>query len=97
MGLISFALVLFELLLTRLFGVVLFAQFAHLALALALLGIGVGATVQHLWPQLMPDRDLERRVGWLAVLQAVLTVGAVLAVLHFPVVTQWDDPTQNYQ
>ena len=97
MGLISFALVLFELLLTRLFGVVLFAQFAHLALALALLGIGVGATLQHLWPNLMPDRDLERRVGWLAILQALLTVGAVLAVLHFPVVTQWDDPTQNYQ
>ncbi len=95
MALISFSLVLFELLLTRLFGVVLFAQFAHLALAL--LGIGVGATLQHLWPQLMPDRGLERRVGWLALLQALLTVLAVLAVLHFPLVTQWDDPTLNYQ
>ena len=97
MALISFSLVLFELLLTRLFGVVLFAQFAHLALALALLGIGVGATLQHLWPQLMPDHDLERRVGWLALIQAVLTVLAVLAVLHFPLVTQWDDPSLNYQ
>lgn len=97
MALISFSLVLFELLLTRLFGVVLFAQFAHLALALALLGIGVGATAQHLWPSLLPDKDLERRVGWLALVQAVLTVGAVLAVLHFPVVTQWDAPSVNYQ
>ena len=38
MFLLSFSLIVNELLLTRLFGVVLFAQFAHLALALALLG-----------------------------------------------------------
>ncbi|MFT5684915.1 MAG: hypothetical protein ACI8RZ_005860, partial [Myxococcota bacterium] len=36
--LISGSLILYELLLTRLFAVVMFAQFAHLALALALLG-----------------------------------------------------------
>ncbi len=95
--LISFALILFELLLTRLFGVVLFAQFAHLALALALLGIGVGSVAQHLWPSLMPEEGLERRLGWLALLQAVLTVVAVLAVLYFPVVEQFETPPETYQ
>ena len=51
----ALGLILFELLLTRLFGVVLFAQFAHLALALALLGIGIGAVLQHVAPSLVPD------------------------------------------
>jgi hypothetical protein len=55
MFLTSFSLILFELLLTRLFGVVLFAQFAHLALALEMLGISTGASAQHLFPWLVPD------------------------------------------
>ena len=69
--LLSFNLVLFELLLTRLFAVVLFAQFAHLALALALLGIGFGAILPHLRPKLLPDEGLERRLAWLILLQGV--------------------------
>ena len=97
MFLVSFALVLFELLLTRLFGVVLFAQFAHLALALALLGIGVGSVAQHLWPQLMPLEGLEKRLGQLALLQAALTIVAVLAVLYLPVITQFETPPESYQ
>ncbi|MCP4806715.1 MAG: hypothetical protein GY913_27635 [Proteobacteria bacterium] len=97
MFLVSFALVLFELLLTRLFGVVLFAQFAHLALALALLGIGVGSVAQHLWPELMPEDGLHRRLGQLALLQAVLTVVAVVAVLYLPVITQFETPPESYQ
>lgn len=96
-ALISFGLVLFELLLTRLFGVVLFAQFAHLALALALLGIGVGAVAQHMRPSLMPAEGLERRLGWLTLVQAGLTLFAVWAVLHFPVVTQFETPPETYQ
>ncbi len=95
--LISFGLVLFELLLTRLFGVVLFAQFAHLALALALLGIGVGSVAQHLWPQLVPEEGLERRLGWIALAQAALTVAAVVATLSLPVVTQFEVPPESYQ
>ena len=80
----SLALLLYELLLTRLFAVVLFASFAHLALALALLGTGVGAIAQHLRPSLVPEQGLERRLGWLGIALGVTVIGAVLAVLWFP-------------
>jgi len=95
--LLSFNLVLFELLLTRLFAVVLFAQFAHLALALALLGISVGAILQHLWPQLIPDEGLERRLAWIVLLQGVFTLLAVVATIEFPVTVQFDRPPVTYQ
>ncbi len=95
--LLSFNLVLFELLLTRLFAVVLFAQFAHLALALALLGISVGAILQHLWPQLIPDEGLERRLAWIVLLQGVFTLLAVIATIEFPVTVQFDQPPVTYQ
>jgi hypothetical protein len=97
MFVISFDLVLFELVLTRLFGVVLFAQFAHLALALALLGISVGAIAQHLRPGLVPEDGLERRLGRLALLQAVASVVAVICTLSFPVTVQFAEPPSTYQ
>ena len=97
MFLLSFGLVLFELLLTRLFGVVLFAQFAHLALALALLGISVGAIAQHLRPSLLPAEGLERRLALVALLQGVATLIAVLCTLYFPVTVQFDEPPSTYQ
>lgn len=94
---ISFELVLFELLLTRLFGVVLFAQFAHLALALALLGISVGAILQHLRPSLVPEEGLERRLAWLCLLQGLATLLAVVCTLEFPVTLQSGSAPTVYQ
>lgn len=96
MFLFSFGLILFELVLTRLFGVVLFASFAHLALALAMLGISIGAVLQHLRPSLVPDEGLEERLGWLAALQALTTIAAVFAVLYFPVTVQFEEPPAHY-
>lgn len=90
-------LLLYELLLVRLFAVVLFADFAHLALALALLGIGAGALAQHLSPSLVPAEGLARRVAWLFVLQLLLTVVAVLAAARFPVVEAFETPPVHYQ
>ncbi|MFT5682390.1 MAG: hypothetical protein ACI8RZ_003308 [Myxococcota bacterium] len=95
--LISGSLILYELLLTRLFAVVMFAQFAHLALALALLGMGVGATMQHLWPSLVPRKGLTGRLGWLALIQGLLTLLAVWAAVSFPVIEQFETPPLNYQ
>jgi hypothetical protein len=95
--LLSFALIVLELLITRLFGIVLFAQFAHLALALAMLGISVGAILQHLWPGLMPDEGLERRVAQLLLIQVGLTIIAVLCTVEFPVTVQFDEPPLTYQ
>ncbi|MDP2306760.1 MAG: hypothetical protein Q8P18_12115 [Pseudomonadota bacterium] len=93
----SLCLLLYELLLTRLFAVVLFASFAHLALALALLGTGVGAVAQHLWPSLVPERGLLRRLGWIGLGLGVSTVFAVLAVLHFPVLQIPEGLLTTYQ
>jgi len=96
MFLLSFSLILFELVLTRLFGVVVFASFAHLALGLALLGISLGAIAQHLRPSLVPDVGLEARLGWIALLQGLATFAAVLAVLYFPITEQFDAAPSHY-
>lgn len=96
MFLISASLVLFELLLTRLFGVVLFAQFAHLALALALLGIGIGSVAQHMWPQLLPAEGLEKRLGWVCIGQSLAMVLAVVCVVSFPLTEQYDSTTLDF-
>lgn len=93
----SFSLLLYELLLVRLFAVVLFADFAHLALALALLGIGVGAIAQHLRPSLVPTDAVERRLGWVAMVQGVLIFLAVVAVIRFPILKMWEKVPETYQ
>lgn len=90
MFLFSFGLVLFELLLTRLFAVVLFASFAHLALALALLGISVGALIQQFWPETLPEQGLEKRLGWLSIGMSATTLLAVLFTLEAPITLQGD-------
>ncbi|MBN2715733.1 MAG: hypothetical protein JXX14_07745 [Deltaproteobacteria bacterium] len=97
MFLLSFALVLFELLLTRLFGVVLFAQFAHLALALALLGISIGAVIQHLWPDIIPDKGFERRLAMVALVMGAAMLLAVLCTTVFPITEQFEKPPLRYQ
>jgi len=94
--LFSFSLVLFELVLTRLFGVVLFAAFAHLALGLALLGISLGSVLQHMFPRLVPDQGLERRLGWLALAQGVTTLVAVICTLNFPLTTQFAEHPDGF-
>ncbi len=96
MFLISFALILFELVMTRLFGVVIFANFAHLALALAMLGIGIGAIMQHMRPSFVPDEGLENRLATLAILQGASTFVAVVAVLQMPLTTQFQEAPSGY-
>ena len=84
-GLSSFAALLLELALTRLFSVVLFYHFAFLAISIALLGLGAGGVFAYL------------RKSWLArcdtrLLASLLCVGNVIVlpiileiVLHVPV------------
>lgn len=92
----SAALLLYELLLVRLFAVVLFADYAHLALALALLGIGAGAIAQHLRPSLVPAEGLGRRLAGITLVQAALTAVAVVAAVRFPVIRMWEQVPLTY-
>src|ERR1700736_2205573 len=81
----SFAALLLELALTRLFSVVLFYHFAFLAISIALLGLGSGGVFAYLaknWLRRFRSRNL---LAFLCCVNA-LSVPAVLeTVLHVPV------------
>jgi hypothetical protein len=94
---VSFSLVVFELLLTRLFGVVLFAQFAHLALGLALLGISIGSVVQHLMPDIIPENDMESHLANIVMMMCLAMIVAVICSIVFPVTEQFAKPPTIYQ
>ena len=84
-GLSSFAALLLELVLTRLFSVLLFYHFAFLAISIALLGLGAGGVFAYIYKgrlNRIPTRDLAARLCcWNAVaIPIVLEV-----VLHVPV------------
>jgi spermidine synthase len=84
-GLSSFAALLLELALTRLFSVVLFYHFAFLAISIALLGLGAGGVFAYLkkrWLTSFETRDLAAR---LCVANALLIPIVLEVVLHTPV------------
>jgi len=85
LSLTSFATLLLELSLTRLFSVVLFYHFAFLAISIALLGLGAGGVFAYLLkPRLaqIPTRTLGAR---LCMANAVIIVVVLEIVLHVPV------------
>jgi hypothetical protein len=94
---VSLSLILFELLLTRLFGVILFAHFAHLALGLAMLGISIGAVIQHLFPKIIVLKNLESRLALIVLLMGGSMLAAVICAILFPVVNQFAEPPVIYQ
>jgi len=81
----SFAALLLELALTRLFSVVLFYHFAFLAISIALLGLGSGGVFGYLgksWLGHFPTRTL---LAWLCVVNALVVPIVLEVVLHVPV------------
>ena len=81
----SFAALLLELALTRLFSVVLFYHFAFLAISIALLGLGSGGVFAYLakiWLGRFPTRSL---LSWLCVSNALIIPVVLEIVLHVPV------------
>src|SRR5260370_15432937 len=82
LALVSFASLLLELALTRLFSVVLFYHFAFFAISVALLGLGSGGVFAHVgraWLQRFETRYLS---AWLCVLTSVCIFAAEIFVLH---------------
>ena len=85
LGLTSFAALLLELALTRLFSVVLFYHFAFLAISIALLGLGAGGVFAYLrkqWLARFPTRMLAAR---LCLVNSVVVLLVLEIVLHVPV------------
>jgi hypothetical protein len=84
-ALVSFASLLLELALTRLFSVVLFYHFAFFAISVALLGLGSGGVFAHVrrtWLEQFEIRTLGARI---CLLNSILILAAVEVVLHTPV------------
>src|SRR5216684_9399268 len=85
MALCSFAALLLELALTRLFSVVLFYHFAFLAISIALLGLGAGGVFAHLRKDWLSSRDLRAIAAVCAAVAAIAIPVVLEIVLHTPV------------
>src|SRR6478672_7522626 len=85
MALCSFAALLLELALTRLFSVVLFYHFAFLAISIALLGLGAGGVFAYLRKDWLTRFETRNLAAWLCVINALLIPVVLEVVLHTPV------------
>ena len=87
-ALVSFAALLLELALTRLFSVVLFYHFAFLAISIALLGLGAGGVFAYLRQHWLAAHDVRKIGGLLCLINAVAIVLTLEVVLHTRVALQ---------
>ncbi|HEX4784867.1 MAG TPA: hypothetical protein VH350_11020 [Candidatus Sulfotelmatobacter sp.] len=88
LALTSFAALLLELALTRLFSVVLFYHFAFLAISIALLGLGAGGVCAHLAKVRLARTDTRSLAARLCIINSVVVVVVLEIVLHVPVALQ---------
>ena len=84
-GLCSFAALLLELSLTRLFSVVLFYHFAFLAISVALLGLGAGGVFAYLCRGRLARVETGTLATRLCIGNAVAIPLVLLIILHVPV------------
>ncbi len=85
LALTSFAALLLELSLTRLFSVVLFYHFAFLAISIALLGMGAGGVFAYLLKSRLTRIETRRLAACLCLTNVVVVVVVLEIVLHIPV------------
>src|SRR5215470_3550936 len=87
----SFAALLLELALTRLFSVVLFYHFAFLAISIALLGLGAGGVFAYLLRSRLARYDTRALAARLCMANSVVVLVVLEIVLHLPVAleTSW--------
>jgi len=64
---VSFATLLYELSLTRVYSVTLWYHFGFLIISTALLGFGVSGVVLSLWNSLREKYDLDKSLSWLSI------------------------------
>src|SRR5271167_3410527 len=85
LGLTSFAALLLELSLTRLFSVVLFYHFAFLAISIALLGLGAGGVFAYLLKARLNSIGTQRLASRICLTNSVVVLVVLEIVLHVPV------------
>lgn len=85
LGLTSFAALLLELALTRLFSVVLFYHFAFLAISIALLGLGAGGVFAYLLKKRLTNVETRTLAARLCLANSVVVLLVLEIVLHVPV------------
>ncbi|HTU40533.1 MAG TPA: hypothetical protein VMF10_02415 [Candidatus Aquilonibacter sp.] len=85
LGLTSFAALLLELALTRLFSVVLFYHFAFLAISIALLGLGGGGVFAYLFKQWLARYSTRSLASRVCLANSVVVFVVLEIVLHVPV------------
>src|SRR5450755_3812517 len=85
LALTSFAALLLELALTRLFSVVLFYHFAFLAISIALLGLGAGGVFAYLLKARLATTDTRTLATRLCMANSVVVLVVLEIVLHVPV------------
>jgi hypothetical protein len=85
LALTSFATLLLELALTRLFSVVLFYHFAFLAISIALLGLGAGGVFAYLRKLQLSKRVTRTLASRLCLINSVAILLVLEIVLHVPV------------
>ncbi len=83
--LISFAVLLVELLLTRIFSVTMFYHLSFMVVSLAMLGFGASGLVVNLWPARFRRDRLWSQLAWAAILFGVTTVIAVRTAFRIPI------------
>src|SRR5882724_4557389 len=85
MALCSFAALLLELALTRLFSVVLFYHFAFLVISIALLGMGSGGVLAYLGKNWLAGFQTRSLLACLCCINALAVPIVLEIVLHVPV------------
>jgi spermidine synthase len=85
LGLTSFAALLLELSLTRLFSVVLFYHFAFLAISIALLGLGAGGVFAYLFKNRLARTGTRTLAARLCIDSSILVFVVLEVVLNIPV------------
>src|ERR1700688_2461753 len=88
LALTSFAALLLELALTRLFSVVLFYHFAFVAISIALLGLGAGGVFAYLLKNRLADTDTRTLAARLCMTNSAVLVVVLEIVLHTRVALQ---------
>src|SRR6267143_4530809 len=89
LALTSFATLLLELALTRLFSVVLFYHFAFLSLSIALLGLGAGGVLAYLCKTKLAGISTRKLAAYLCMGSGLMVPAVLETVLHVPVALEF--------